>query len=290
MIKVTKGRFIFNVINAVIMIVVCIVTLYPLLYVAAASLSKPIFIAQGKVGIIPQGFTTTAYKMVFEYPMIGRSYFNTILYTTLGTFINLVLTMFAAYPLSRKSFLGRRFFNFMIFIPMIFNAGMIPSFLVVNGLGIRNTIWAMVLPGAISSFNVIIMKTFFQGIPEALEESARIDGATHMQILFRIILPLSIPSIVTVGLFYAVGHWNSFFGAMLYLRDPKMQPIQIVLRNIVIMNQTDSVMQSINDDRAQISEAVKYATIMVATLPILLVYPFIQKYFVKGVMIGSVKG
>jgi putative aldouronate transport system permease protein len=148
----------------------------------------------------------------------------------------------------------------------------------------------MVIPGAIASFNVIIMRTFFEGIPEALEESARIDGASHMQILIRIILPLSVPSIATVCLFYAVGHWNSFFGALLYLRDQKMQPIQIVLRNIVIMNQTDSVMQSISDDRAQISESIKYATIMVATLPILIVYPFIQKYFVQGVMIGSVKG
>jgi putative aldouronate transport system permease protein len=288
--KMTKGRLIFNIINISIMIIVCALTLYPFLFVAAASLSKPIFIAQGKVGIIPQGFTTTAYKMVFEYPMIGRSYLNTILYTSLGTSINILLTIFAAYPLSRKNFVGRKFFSLMIFIPIIFNSGLIPSFLVVNGLGLRNTVWAMVIPGAIASFNVIIMRTFFEGIPEALEESARIDGASHMQILIRIILPLSVPSIATVCLFYAVGHWNSFFGALLYLRDQKMQPIQIVLRNIVIMNQTDSVMQSISDDRAQISESIKYATIMVATLPILIVYPFIQKYFVQGVMIGSVKG
>jgi putative aldouronate transport system permease protein len=290
MIKITKGRLTFNVINAIVMIIVCIATLYPFLFVTAASLSNPVFIAQGKVGIIPQGFTTLAYKMVFEYPMIGRSYLNTIIYTTVGTSINILMTILAAYPLSRKSFIGRKFFSLMVFFPIIFNSGMIPSFLVVNGLGLRNTIWAMVLPGAIASFNVIIMRTFFEAIPEALEESARIDGASHMQILYRIILPLSIPSIATIGLFYAVGHWNSFFGAILYLRDQKMQPIQIVLRNIVIMNQTDSVMQSISDDRAQISESIKYATIMVATLPILLVYPFIQKFFVQGVMIGSVKG
>lgn len=288
--KITKGRLVFNVLNAFIMLFVCVVTLYPFLFIAAASLSEPLFIAQGKIGVIPLGFTTQSYKMVFEYPMIWRAYFNTIYYTVLGTTINIILTIFAAYPLSRKSFIGRKFFNMLIFFPIIFNVGMIPSFLVVNSLGMRDTVWAIVIPGAVSGFNTIIMRTFFEGIPSALEESAKIDGATHMQILFRIILPLSLPSIATIGLFYAVGHWNSFFSAMLYLRDQEKQPIQIILRNIVVMNQTDTVMQSVNDDRAQVGESIKYATIMVATLPILLVYPFIQKYFVHGILIGSVKG
>ena len=272
------------------MVFVCTLTLYPFLFILAASFSSPLFISQGKVGIFPLGFTTIAYRMVFEYPMIWRAYFNTVFYTVFGTAINILLTVFAAYPLSRKNFLGRKFFSLMVFIPIIFTSGIIPSFLVVNGLGLRNSVWAMVLPGAIMSFNVIIMRTFFEEIPSALEESARIDGATHSVILRRIILPLSIPSIATIGLFYAVGHWNSFFSALLYLRDPEMHPIQIVLRNIVIMNQTEMVMQSVESDRAQIGETIKYATIMVATLPILAVYPFIQKYFVKGVMLGSVKG
>jgi len=288
--KITKARLAFNIFNGIFMVLVCIVTLYPFLFVLAASLSSPVFIAQGRVSIIPLGFTTQAYKMVFEYPMIWRSYFNTVYYTVFGTAINLVLTIFAAYPLSRKTFIGRKFFNMMIFFPIIFNVGMIPSFLVVNTLGMRNTVWAIVIPGSISGFNAIVMRTFFESIPDAIEESAKIDGATHMQILTRIILPLSLPSISTIGLFYAVGHWNSFFSAMLYLRDQERQPIQIILRNIVIMNQTDTVMQSVDNDRAQIAESIKYATIMVATLPILLVYPFIQKYFVHGVMIGSVKG
>jgi len=288
--KITKARLAFNIFNGIFMVLVCIVTLYPFLFVLAASLSSPVFIAQGRVSIIPLGFTTQAYKMVFEYPMIWRSYFNTVYYTVFGTAINLVLTIFAAYPLSRKTFIGRKFFNMMIFFPIIFNVGMIPSFLVVNSLGMRNTVWAIVIPGSISGFNAIVMRTFFESIPDAIEESAKIDGATHMQILTRIILPLSLPSISTIGLFYAVGHWNSFFSAMLYLRDQERQPIQIILRNIVIMNQTDTVMQSVDNDRAQIAESIKYATIMVATLPILLVYPFIQKYFVHGVMIGSVKG
>lgn len=288
--KITKARLAFNIFNGIFMILVCVVTLYPFLFVLSASLSSPLFIAQGRVSIIPLGFTTQAYKMVFEYPMIWRSYFNTVYYTVFGTAINLALTIFAAYPLSRKTFIGRKFFNMMIFFPIIFNVGMIPSFLVVNTLGMRNTVFAIVIPGAISGFNAIVMRTFFESIPDAIEESAKIDGATHMQILTRIILPLSLPSITTIGLFYAVGHWNSFFSAILYLRDQERQPIQIILRNIVIMNQTDTVMQSVDNDRAQVAESVKYATIMVATLPILLVYPFIQKYFVHGVMIGSVKG
>jgi putative aldouronate transport system permease protein len=288
--RIKAGRLIFNGINALIMALICAITLYPFLFILAASLSSPIFIAQGKVGIIPIGFNTTAYRMVFEYPMIGRAYLNTIYYTTFGTALNIILTLFAAYPLSRKTFLGRKFFNLMVFIPIIFTSGIIPSFLVVNGLGLRNTVWAMVLPGAIMSFNVILMRSFLEQIPSALEEAARIDGATHSVILFKVILPLSLPSIATIGLFYAVGHWNSFFGALLYLRDPEMHPIQIVLRNIVIMNQTETVMQSVESDRAQVGEAIKYATIMVATLPILAAYPFIQKYFVKGVMLGSIKG
>ena len=284
------GRTVFNVCNAVFMVLLCVMTLYPFLFILAASFSSPLFISQGKVGMVPLGFTTTAYHMVFEYPMIWRAYFNTVFYTLFGTAINILLTVLAAYPLSRKSFLGRRFFSLMVFVPIVFTSGLIPSFLVVNGLGLRNTVWAMVLPGAITSFNVILMRTFFEEIPVALEESARIDGASHSAVLFRIVLPLSIPSIATVGLFYAVGHWNSFFPALLYLRDPEMHPIQIVLRNIVIMNQTEMVMQSVESDRAQVGETIKYATIMVATLPILAVYPFIQKYFVKGAMLGSVKG
>lgn len=272
------------------MIFVCIITLYPFLYVAAASLSSPVFISRGEVGIIPKGFTTQAYKMVAEYPMIWRSYANTILYTIVGTAINLVGTIFAAYPLSRKSFLGRKFWSFFIFFPMLFQAGLIPQFIMVNKLGMLDTIWAIVIPGAISSYYVIVMRTFFDGIPAELEESARIDGASHMVILVRIILPLSLPSLVTVGMFYAVGHWNSFFPAMMYLNDQSKLPLQIMLRNLVIQNQTEIVMQTVSDDRDMIGESIKFATIIVATLPILVVYPFIQKYFVKGVMIGSVKG
>lgn len=284
------GRRTFLIINGVAMFLVCVVTLYPFLYIAAASLSDPVFISRGEIGIIPKGLNFRAYRMVANYPMIWRSYWNTIVYTVVGTFINIFGTVFAAYPLSRKSFIARKFWNLFIFFPMLFHAGLIPQFVLVNGLNMRDTIWALVIPGAISSYYVIIMRTFFDAIPSALEESARIDGASHFTILLRIILPLSLPSLVTVGMFYAVGHWNSFFSAMMYLNDQSKLPLQIMLRNLVIQNQTDIVVDSTADDRAIVGEAVKYATIIAATLPILVVYPFIQKYFVQGVMIGSVKG
>ena len=284
------GRKAFLILNGLVMFLVCIVTLYPFLYIAAASLSDPVFISRGEIGVIPKVLNFRAYRMVANYPMIWRSYWNTIVYTVVGTFINIFGTVFAAYPLSRKSFIGRKFWNLFVFFPMLFHAGLIPQFVLVNGLNMRDTIWALVIPGAISSYYVIIMRTFFDAIPGALEESARIDGASHFTILLRIILPLSLPSLVTVGMFYAVGHWNSFFSAMMYLNDQSKLPLQIMLRNLVIQNQTDIVVDSTADDRAIVGEAVKYATIIAATLPILVVYPFIQKYFVQGVMIGSVKG
>lgn len=285
-----KGRLLFNLFNVMFMFLLCTATLYPFLYVAAASISDPIYISRGEIGIIPKGINFQAYRMVANYPMIWRSYFNTILYTVVGTTVNMIGTLFAAYPLSRKNFLGRRFWNLFVFLPMLFQAGLIPQFILVNNLNLRDTIWALVIPGAISSYYVVIMRTFFDAIPQALEESARIDGASHFTILLRIILPLSLPSLVTIAMFYAVGHWNSFFSAMMYLNDQSKLPLQIMLRNLVIQNQTEIVMEAVSDDRATVGESIKYATIMVATLPILAIYPFIQKFFVKGVMIGSVKG
>ncbi|AFH62986.1 carbohydrate ABC transporter permease [Paenibacillus caseinilyticus] len=289
--RLTASRIVFNVFNALFMTLVVILTLYPFLYILAASFSDQLFIQQGKVGIIPKGFNLDAYKLVFEFPMIGRSYWNTVVYTVTGTLVSVLLTVCAAYPLSRKSMLGRKFFTGVILLPMIFAGGIVPTFLIVNAMGMRNTIWAIIIPGAVSSFYVFIQRTFFEAIPQELEEAARIDGCSHMQILLRMILPLSLPSLVTIGLFYAVGQWNSFFPAMLYLSDKSMHPIQLLLRDIVIMNQTDSVLTgAAADERAMIGESVKFATIMVATVPILLVYPFIQKFFVQGAMVGSIKG
>lgn len=288
--KPTVGRRVFTIINIIVLILIGIVTLYPFLYVLSASLSEQTYIMQGKISIFPQGFNTEAYKRVFQNPMIGRAYFNTVFYTLAGTSINLLLTVFGAYPLSRARFPGKKFFMFLVTFTMFFGGGMIPSFMVVRNLHMYNTIWAMLIPGAVSTWNLIIMKSFFQQIPVSLEESALIDGTNEIQALFWIILPLSLPSLATIGLFYAVGHWNGFFSALIYLKDKELFPLQIILRQIVIQNQTDDMLSDLNQGRELISESIKFATIIVATLPILVIYPFIQKYFVKGVMVGAVKG
>ena len=284
--KQSKSRKLFLIINAILLIALAWVTLYPFLYVAAASFSDKLFIMQGKIGIIPIGFTTQAYESVFTYPNLWQSYGNTIFYMTAGTAINMVMTVFGAYALSRRQLLVRTFFTFFIVFTMWVNAGMIPTFLVVRDLGMYDSIWAILLPGAISTYNLVVMRTFFTSIPVSLEEAAKIDGCNDMQALLKIILPLSIPSLVTIGLFYMVAHWNSFMPALIYLRSKERFPLQLILREIIMQNAMQDMLYS-NDN--VISESIKYATIIVATLPILCVYPFIQKYFVKGVMIGAVK-
>lgn len=288
--KLSKGRIIFQCINYTVLFLLMAAALYPVLYVLAASLSSFEFLAQGKVGIIPMGFTLDAYKRILSYPMIGKAYLNTIFYTAAGTVISLLLSCFAAYPISRRPFPGQKFMSGVVVAAMLFNAGMIPVFLIVTKLNLYNTIWAILIPTSVSSFNVILLRNFFQQIPYELEESAALDGCSQMKILFQIILPLSLPGLVTVGLFYAVAQWNSYFPAMLYLRDRELVPMQIILRDIVIQNQTNELSIDLVNGSDQISESVKYATIMVATIPIMMVYPFIQKYFVKGIMVGSVKG
>lgn len=289
-IKVSTGRRVFVVFNYIVLSLLMVATLYPFLYVLAVSLSDPSFILRGKVSIIPQGFTTEAYQRVFKYPFIWTSYRNTIFYTVAGTAINIILTACGAYPLSRKRFSGRKFGTFIVLFSMLFTGGMIPTYLVVKGLGLYNTVWAILLPGAVYSWNLIVMRTFFQQIPEELEEAAKIDGCNEIHIFFRIIIPLSIPAMMTIGLFYAVEHWNSFFNALIYLKDKELFPLQIILRQIVIRNETDEMMGGITQGRDVVGESIKHATIIVATIPILLVYPFIQRYFVKGAMIGAVKG
>ena len=294
---IRKGapRISFEVFNVIFMILLSIIMLYPFLYVASASVSSNTSILAGRVGIIPDTFDIKAYKAVFKYKQVWNSYKNTLFYTSFGTFINLALTILGAYPLSRKDFYGKGLFTFMIAVTMLFSGGLIPTFLVVRDLGMFNSFWAILLPGAISTMNMIIMRTFFQGIPDSLEEAATIDGCTDMQVLFKIILPLSTASLMTIGMFYAVDHWNSWFSAMIYLRDSTKHPLQLVLRGIVLQNQINDLVSekagtTIEDGSNLIAESVKYAVIMVAVIPILCVYPFIQKYFVKGVMIGSIKG
>jgi len=275
-----------------------IVTLFPVLHIASVSLSSSSAFAKGIVGFYPREFTFAAYKMIWEAGKVSNGLLNSILYTAAGTFVNLVMTATMAYPLSKKALPLRGFYTMVVLITMFFSGGMIPNFLLVRSLGFYNTLWAMILPGAISTWNLIIMRTFFQSIPNELEESAFIDGANDIQVLVRIILPLSKAATATLGLFYAVGHWNSWFPALMYLKDNDKYPLQLILRSIVIQGQVAQELAQQGDLSAleamgigaTTAESIKYATLFVSMLPMLLIYPFIQKYFVKGVMIGSLKG
>ena len=269
-----------------IMAVAC---LYPMWHVVMASFSDPIELMRHSGVILkPLGHSLEGYRVVLQNPNIPKSYFNTIFYVLAGTSINMLLTTMGAYALSRKGLLFRRTLTLLIVFTMYFNAGLVPNFLLVKGLGMYNSILALMLPGAISTWNLIVMKTAFQSIPVSLEESARLDGANDFTILFRIFLPLSKATVAVMILFYAVGHWSSWFHAMLYLRDRAKFPLQLIMREILISNSANGN-ASADSDVMFLQEVVKYATIVVSTVPILFIYPFAQKYFMAGVMIGSVK-
>ena len=293
--KKSSSRVAFEVFNAAFMILLCAVMLYPFIFTFSASISNSAQVAAGNVTLLPKDINFDAYKAVLGYQKVWTAYGNTFWYTIVGTLVSLLLTICGAYPLSRSDFYGKGVFVFFITLTMIFSGGLIPTFLVVKGVGLYNSRWAIILPGALSTMNMIIMRTFFQGIPDALEEAATIDGCSDFQILFKIILPLSTASLMTIGMFYAVGYWNSWFSALIYLRDADKYPLQLVLRQIVLQNQVNDLISqqagtTIEDTTKMVSETVKYAVVMVATIPILCVYPFAQKYFVKGALVGSIKG
>lgn len=292
--KVNQDK-IFDAVNTVLMIFMLIVFVWPLLFVISASFSDPMAVWNGKVLLLPVGFNVEGYKTILKYESILIGYRNTVLYTVLGTMVNLVMTICAAYPLSRQDFVMKNFFTFMFLFTMYFSGGLIPVYLVVNKLGLINTIWAMIIPNAVSIFNVIIMRTYFQtNIPESLREAAELDGANTLQFLVRIVLPLSGPVLAVIGLYYAVGHWNDFFSALLYLNNKKLFPLQMFLRDILIDNTMDMDMTGLDTQEAerkmQLAQTMKYSLIIISSVPVLCIYPFIQKYFVKGIMIGAIKG
>ncbi|GIP36936.1 protein LplC [Paenibacillus sp. J31TS4] len=280
----------FDALNAVLLTGVVIACLYPFVYMLAVSVSGAGPIAEGKVWLFPKEFNLDMYRYVFQDGRIVSGYKNTLIYVTLGTATCLLVTSLGAYSLSKRNMILNKTFLLMVVFTMFFNGGMIPTYLVVRELGLVNTIGAMILPGAVATWNLLIMVTFFRGIPQELEESGKLDGLSEMGILFRIVLPLSKPVLATIGLYYAVGIWNGFLGPLLYLRDHELYPLQLHLRNIVLAGELTSSEGPIGGEITIVENALKYAAIMVSTLPILLVYPFIQKYFVKGAMIGSVKG
>jgi putative aldouronate transport system permease protein len=288
--KRSLGERFFDVCNIVFMLVFMFVTLYPFWYVLVASLSEPAWIAQTR-GMLwfPHGFNMISYEAVFKNPIIRSGYLNTLFIVIIGTSLNIILTSFGAYALSRKTFMLKNPIMFMIVFTMFFNGGLIPSYIIVTSLGMKDSLWALIIPGAISAFNLIIMRTAFQAVPVSLEESARIDGAHDFTILFRVVLPLSLPVVAVMILFYGVAHWNSWFNALVYMRSREHYPLQLILREILISNSMERMTAGNTGNKAQIAMTIKYATIIVATGPILLLYPYLQKYFVKGVMIGAIK-
>ncbi|MDQ0920627.1 carbohydrate ABC transporter permease [Paenibacillus sp. V4I5] len=277
-----------------LLIIVMLLVLYPLYFVLIASFSSPQLVLSGDIWLWPKGISWRGYEKLFQNREIMQGYGNTILYTVSGTAINLALTVAAAFPLSRRNFMGRHWISGFMVFTMFFSGGLIPTYLLIKQLGLLNTYWVMVLPGAVSVWNIMLMRTFFQsGLPFELQEAAAIDGCSNLRILLRIVLPLSAPILAVMVLFYSVGHWNAYFNALIYLSDRDKYPLQLILREILIQGETKDMVDvsegSLSNSMLDV-ESIKYAIVIVANLPILILYPFLQKYFNKGVMVGALKG
>jgi putative aldouronate transport system permease protein len=294
-IKQCRQDRVFTAINYIFLIILMAAFLYPLIYVISCSFSSGDALMTGKVKLLPVEPSLQGYKTVFAYDPIWIGYKNSLLYMVVGTAISVVLTVIAAYPLSRKDLRGRKVIMTYFVFTMMFSGGMIPSYLLVNQLNIDNTMWAIVLPGAVSAYNVIVVRTYYsQSLPQELLEASKIDGCSDYKFLWHIVLPLSKPIIAVISLWVAVALWNSYFNALIYLNSEEKYPLQLVLRGILITNQAN-ISGSISDPELLekmnlVSEMFKYGTIIISSLPLMILYPFVQKYFVKGVMLGSVKG
>jgi putative aldouronate transport system permease protein len=287
----STGEKIFSFFNHCFLGLLALSALYPFIYILAASLSDPGAVSGGRVFIFPEGFTFDAYRQVLKEPNIWIAYGNTLFYTVAGTLVSLAVTVCGAYPLSKKRLMGRKFVGFFVAFTMWFGAGMIPFYLLIRDLRLLNTRTGIIIAFAVTTFNMILLRTYFQSIPDSIEESATIDGANDIQILIKIFLPLSVSAITTIGLFYAVGRWNGYFWSMILLRDESKIPLQVLLKRLIVeMNPTTDTISLSDAAPGYSQETVIYSTIVVAVLPIICVYPFIQKYFVKGVMVGSIKG
>ena len=275
--------------TAIIMLIIA----YPLYYVIVASVSDPYDVYAGKTFLLPSKFTLEGYKAVFSNSNLLNGFINSVKYTVIGTLYSVITVYITAYPLSKKDLPGRKWISIFFIITMYFGGGLIPTYLLISNLGMLDTIWAILLPGAFSVWNMIIARTYYQGIPQDLQEAAEIDGANEMVYFFKVLLPVCTPIIATIAMWQFVGMWNSYFDAMIYLNSPSKQPLQLVLRSILIQNQPEpgmvSDMQS-TAERAQLAELLKYATIIISSLPLMIMYPFFQKYFDNGIMAGAVKG
>ena len=284
----------FELVNNALLAVALITVGYPLIYIVSASFSSTQAVVGGRVWLWPVEFSLLGYQTIFEYRAVWNGYANTVFYTVFGTAINVVLTIMAGYPLSRRDLQGRNLFMFMITFTMIFSGGLIPTYLLIRSLGMLNTRWVMMIPNAIAAWNIIITRTYYQStIPDELHEAAQLDGCSDVRFLMSVVVPLSGAITAVNALFYAVAHWNAFFNAFIYLSRKELYPLQIILREILIQNEVDNdVFTDVAEQEARegLRELLKFSLIIVASVPVLCIYPFVQKYFVRGVMIGSIKG
>lgn len=285
----TRAYRAFQVVNVVLLCGVGVATLFPFVNIIAQSFSSERYIDAGQVGLLPKGFNLTTYQAVLSNPTFWINYRNTLVYTVVATAISMVLTTTYAYVLSKKNMRGRRFFIGVAVFTLFFNGGLIPNYLLINNLNMRDTIWALVIPNAISAFNLLVMKSFFETLPAELEEAAQVDGVDTYRILLRIVLPLSKAVLATMTLFYAVSFWNSWFPAFLYLDQPNLNPVTLYLRNLIAGATGATVTGAGGSDLSEVASNIQSVTIILTILPIVMVYPFIQRYFVSGVRLGSVK-
>jgi putative aldouronate transport system permease protein len=291
-IRASRGERTFSCVNVALLCLLMLVTVYPLMYVVFASLSDPSSIVANRGALLkPLGLTFDAYARVLQNPMIVTGYRNTLLYVVGGTALDMTLTCLGAYALSRQNLLFKKPIMLLIIFTLFFNGGLIPTYLLVGQtLHMADTPWALIVPTAVNTINLIILKTAFESVPVSLQEAARIDGANDLTILFRVVLPLSLPAVSVVLLFYAVAHWNAYFQALIYLQSRDLYPLQLVLREILITSNVENMTTSVGSGETfEIGQTIKYATIVVATVPILLIYPFLQKFFVKGALLGALK-
>jgi putative aldouronate transport system permease protein len=286
----TKGEKVFGWFNTLFMLMIMLVTLYPLYYVVIASFSDPVAVTTGRVTILPRGFALDSFNKVIHMKNLWTSYGNTVFYSVVGTIISLTLTVLGAYPLSKKRLRGRKLITFFVLVTMWFSAGMMPTYQNFQNLHLLDSRMGVLLCFAIDSFNVILLRTFFENVPDSMEESAKVDGANDWTILSRIYLPLSVPALATISMYYFVGRWNAYFWSMLLLKDQDKVPLQVLLKKLIVevsynVNEATDMSASVMTE-----QTIVYATIVIAVLPMLLLYPFIQKFFVKGIMVGAIKG
>ena len=292
--KISQDKVVY-VVNYILLILLTVSVLYPLIYIVSCSFSSGDALMAGRVKLLPVEFTLLSYKTVFEYESIWTGYLNSIIYTVVGTVISIVLTIFAAYPLSRDDFRGGNILMKLFLFTMLFSGGLVPTYLLVKNLGLVDTMWAVVLPTAVNAYNMIVARTFFrQTIPKDLQEAAELDGCSEFKFFTKIVVPLSTPIIAVLCLWVAIGLWNGYFNPLIYINSEDKYPLQLILRRILLMAQVDFGNSAVDPrvvmENQYLSQMLRYGTIIISSLPLMLIYPFVQKYFVKGVMIGAVKG